>query len=216
MQLTRPYLETWPFLRSTGPCARAASPSAGVIITSSARRPRSRRSGARSAAGCTSGSTPVRACGSRRGAERSPAGQCRRDTNTHLGGHVFPVRSVYAEVVRRSGWNSRNLGSSNGALWTRCGRGPFGGERDSLAEFRGIGAVLAQRMGMALRPGPSCLAIRCRGRGCRRCRRDCDRAGAGNRRTAVLRTAAGLLSTAGLLRPAGLLLRATGTAPVSN
>ena len=76
--------------------------------------------------------------------------------------------------------------------------------------------MLEQWMGMALRSGPTCLAICCSRRGRRRCRRDRDRASAGNRRAAILRTArllcpAGLLRTAGLLCTTGLLLRAAGT-----
>ena len=102
-----------------------------------------------------------------------------------------------------------NLGSSNGAIWTRCDRGPFSGERDTPADIRGVGAVLAQWMGMALRPGPACFAICCRRRGRRRCRCGRDRARAGNRRAAVLR-ATGLLCPARLLLcPAGILRSAS-------
>ena len=113
------------------------------------------------------------------------------------------------KVVQRSGWNRRQFGSSNNALWTSCGRGPFSGERDTPADIRGVGAVLAQWMGMALRPGPACFAICCRRRGRRRCRCGRDRARAGNRRAAVLR-ATGLLCPARLLLcPAGILRSAS-------
>ena len=86
---------------------------------------------------------------------------------------------------------------------------PFSGERDTPADIRGVGAVLAQWMGMALRPGPACFAICCRRRGRRRCRCGRDRARAGNRRAAVLR-ATGLLCPARLLLcPAGILRSAS-------
>src|SRR5277367_956477 len=121
--------------------------------------------------------------------------------------------AAYSEGVRCSAWNSRQLGSANSVLWTRCGGRRVSGERDSPAPVRGIGAVLAQRMGMALRSGSAGLAVRCRGRGGRRRRRGRDRAGAGSFRSALLPTATRLLPPAELLRTAGLLLRA---AAVSN
>ena len=51
-------------------------------------------------------------------------------------GHVFPARSVYAEVVQRSVMEPPKFGSSNCALWARRGRGPFSGECDCPADPR--------------------------------------------------------------------------------
>src|SRR5215831_9968678 len=125
----------------------------------------------------------------------------------------FRVAPYMRKVVQRSGRNSRQLGSANGEIWTRCGHRPGSGERDSPTGVRGIGAMLVQWMGMALRPGSARLAVRCRRCGRRRRRRGRDRAGAGNCRAALLRTAARLLLRPArllLLRAAGLLLWTTG------
>src|ERR1700741_4253960 len=64
--------------------------------------------------------------------------------------------------------------------------------------------MLAQRMGMALRSRPACLALHRRRCGRRRCRCGRDRASASNLWAPVLRTTTRLLCPAALL-PAGLL-----------
>jgi hypothetical protein len=55
----------------------------------------------------------------------------RKDTEM---GMFFRFAPYMRKWVQRSRWNIAQFGSSNGALWTRCGSGPFSGERDSLAE----------------------------------------------------------------------------------
>src|SRR5204862_8188378 len=97
------------------------------------------------------------------------------------------------------------------------------GERDSPAEFRGIGAVLAQWMGVAVRPGPARAAVCRRRSSCRGRCRDRDRAGPCYRRAAILRTTAGVLRAARLLlratrllRTAELLLRAASGEPLTS